>query len=115
MPKELNYTEMDRIATDLGYASFDDAIIDLYFGLKWALTPISNRFVVSAVTVKNRIVKVHGRKLRPKGGRRKSDAPIEKPIPVKSLNKRYDCENYKTQRGYSGGNSIWHAEEGAGV
>lgn len=114
MPKELNYTELDRIADDLGYASYDDAILDLYYGLYWALTPIANRFGVSAVTIKNRITKHHGRKLRPKGGRRKSDAPIEAPIPVKSLHPvATDCENTRTQRGYRGGNSVWH--KGVGV
>jgi len=110
MPKELNFTELDRIADTMGYVNFDDAIIDLYFGLKWALTPISNRFGVSGVTIKNRIVKVHKRKLRPKGEKRKSNAPVEKPIPVKSrwTYDDCDCENYRTQRGYRGGNCVWH-------
>ena len=114
MPKELNYNELNRIAKILNYASYDAAILDLYYKKLWALTPIANRFGVSAVTIKNRITKHHGRKLRPKGGRRKSDAPIEATIPVKSLHPvPMDCENYRKQRGYSGGNSVWH--KGVGV
>lgn len=119
MPKQLNFEELDRIADDLGYADYDQAILDLYYEKSWALVPIANRFGVSGMTISNRITKHHKRKLRPKGGKRKSChsglAPVEKPIPVKSR-WRYDdcdCENHKTQRGYSGGNSIWH--QGAGV
>ena len=114
MPKEINLKTLNAIADDLGYPDYDAAILSLYFEKLWALTPIANRFGVSAMTISNRIIKYHGRKLRPKGGKRKSDAPVEKPIPVKSIRPvDMTCENYRTQRGYSGGYSIWHA--GAGV
>ena len=117
MPITIDFDEKNAIARSMGYTTYDEAILDLYYEKLWALTPIANRFGVSGMTISNRITKHHKRKLRPKGGKRKSChsglAPVEKPIPVKSRWRYDDCENTRTQRGYSGGNSIWHA--GAGV
>lgn len=97
---------------NLGYKSYDEAILDLYFVKGWALPPIANRFGVSTMTIHNRLTKYHKRDLRPKGGKRKSChaglVPVEAAIPVKSLRAKIDCENYKPVAPQRGGNSIWY-------
>ena len=114
----------NRTAWGLGYPSYDAAILYMYYVLEWPLPPIANAFRVSVLTIRNRIINHHGRKMRPKGGSRKGGQrggqlneknervkPV-KAIPVKSfkmraLRKEFE-EKETRETSERGGNSIWY-------
>lgn len=110
----------NRTAWGLGYPSYDVAILYMYYVLEWPLPPIANAFHVSVITIKNRIVNHHGRKMRPKGGSKKggqrgygqTERVTVKAIPVKSfkmraLRKEFE-EKEARETSERGGNSIWY-------
>ena len=112
----------NRTAWGLGYPSYDVAILYMYYVLEWPLPPIANAFRVSVLTIRNRIINHHGRKMRPKGGSRKGGQrgidrvkPV-KAIPVKSWKMRELREEFEEKEareqereaGREGGNSIWY-------
>ena len=109
----------NRTAWGLGYPSYDAAILYMYYVLEWPLPPIANAFHVSVITIKNRIVNYHKRKMRPKGGSRKggqrggqTERVIVKAIPVKSfkmraLRKEFE-EKEARETSERSGNSIWY-------